>query len=83
VKWSNGITKFKEDNLISLGDVRVRSILMAFSSAILYKVVSINTTGFLRKTRNLGLSFVFMGYWFVPELFNPFLRKPSLARNII
>lgn len=68
---------------MTLGDIRIRSILMAFSSAVLYKVISLNTTGFLRKTRNLGLSFAFMGYWFVPELFNPFLRKPVTLRNII
>ena len=68
---------------MGLGDVRVRSILMAFSSALMYKLISVNTVGLLRKTRNLGASFVFMGYWFVPELFNPFLRRPSLAQNII
>jgi hypothetical protein len=68
---------------MGLGDVRVRSILMAFSSALMYKLISVNTVGLLRKTQNLGVSFVFMGYWFVPELFNPFLRRPSLAQNIV
>jgi len=66
VRLSNDITKFKEENLLTLGDIRIRSILMAFSAAVLYKLVSINTTGLLRRTRNLGLSFAFMGYWFVP-----------------
>jgi len=80
---SNNITKFKEENILTLGDIRIRSILMAFSSAVMYKLISVNTTGLLRKTRNLGVSFVFMGYWFAPELFNPFLRRPSLAQNIL
>lgn len=68
---------------MTLGDIRVRSILMAFSSAVLYKAISYNTTGILRKTRNLGISFAFMGYWFVPELFNPFLRKPVTLRHVV
>jgi hypothetical protein len=80
---SIGITKFKEENILTLGDIRARSILMAFSSALLYKLVSYNTTGLLKKTRNLGISFAFMGYWFAPELFNPFLRKPTLAHHVV
>ena len=56
---------------------------MAFTAAILYKTISVNTTGLFRKTRNLGISFAFMGYWFVPELFNPFLQKPKLIKNIV
>jgi hypothetical protein len=55
---------------------------MAFSSAVFYKTLSWNTTGLLRKTRNLGISFVVMGYVFVPELFNPFLKKQSLAKML-
>jgi hypothetical protein len=51
---------------MTLGDIRIRSVLMAFSSALLYKTISINTTGLIRKSRNLGISFAFMGYWFVP-----------------
>jgi len=79
-KWSNGITQFKQDNILSIGDIRVRSVLMAFSSAVLYKTISWNTTGLLRKTRNLGVSFALMGYLFVPELFNPFLQKRNLNK---
>jgi hypothetical protein len=56
---------------------------MAFSAALLYKTISVNTTGLFRKTRNLGASFAFMGYWIVPELFNPFLQKPKLIQNIV
>jgi hypothetical protein len=48
---------------------------MAFSAAVFYKAISFNTSGFLRKSRNMGISFAIMGYWFVPELFNPFLKK--------
>lgn len=66
-----------------MGDIRVRSVLMAFTAALLYKTISFNTTGLFRKTRNLSISFLFMGYWFVPELFNPFLQKPQLLKNIV
>jgi hypothetical protein len=52
---------------------------MAFSAAVLYKTISINTTGLLRKSRNLGISFLLTGYMFVPELFNPFLKKPKIT----
>jgi len=53
---------------------------MAFSSAVFYKTISWNTTGLLRKSRNLGVSFVLMGYVFVPELFNPFLQRRNLNK---
>jgi len=69
--------------MLALGDIRVRSVLMAFSSALIYKAVSYNTTGLLRKTRNLGLSFAFMGYWFVPELFNPFIKNIALTNKVV
>jgi hypothetical protein len=55
---------------------------MAFSSAVLYKSISWNTVGLLRKSRNMGISFVLTGYWLVPELFNPFLKKSKLAETL-
>lgn len=79
-KWAQNITKFKNDNILSIGDIRIRSVLMAFSSAVFYKAISWNTTGLLRKSRNLGVSFVLMGYVFVPELFNPFLQRRNLNK---
>jgi len=39
---------------------------MALSAAIFYRAISFNTSGFLRRSRNMGISFVLMGYWFVP-----------------
>lgn len=66
VKASKAISKFKEENIMSLGDLRVRSILMAVSAAFTYKIVSLSTTGFVGRTRNLAASFLVMGYVFAP-----------------
>jgi hypothetical protein len=68
---------------LSIGDLRVRSVLMAFSAALFYKTISFNTNGFLRRSRNMGISFFVMGYWFVPELFNPFLKKASKTTVVV
>jgi fructose-specific phosphotransferase system IIC component len=56
---------------------------MAFSAALFYKTISFNTSGFLRKSRNMGISFFIMGYWFVPELFNPFLKKAPKTTVVV
>jgi fructose-specific phosphotransferase system IIC component len=56
---------------------------MAFSAALFYKMISFNTNGFLRKSRNMGISFIVMGYWFVPELFNPFLKKAPKTNIVV
>jgi hypothetical protein len=67
-----------------MGDVRVRSVAMTFSAALMYKLISIRRPlGPLRMSRNLGVSFVFMGYWFLPELFNPFIEKPKATQNVL
>lgn len=58
---------------MELGDVRVRSIIMAFSAAVMYKIISIPAKGLVPRVRNMALSFGLMGIIFVPELFNPFL----------
>ena len=50
-----------------------RSIVMAVSSGITYKLATLNTSSLLARTRNLGAAFVLNGWLFVPELFNPFL----------
>ncbi len=48
---------------------------MGVTGALMYKTISFRTTGFLRRSRNLGLSFIFMSYWWVPELVNPLLSR--------
>jgi len=52
-----------------------RSICMAVSSGLTYKLFSNNTASLLARTRNLGVSFLLNGWLFVPELFNPFLKN--------
>lgn len=69
------MTNFKDDYILSVGDVRVRSVIMAVSAALMYRVMSFKTTSLLGRTRNLGISFGLMGITFVPELFNPFLLR--------
>ena len=56
-----------------MGDIRIRSVLMAVSTAAFYKIISFRTNSLIGRTRNLAVSFGFMGITFVPELFNPFL----------
>lgn len=79
VNAAKAITKFKQDYIMCLGDLRVRSIAMSVSAAFMYKLISFNTVGYVAKTRNLAASFLFMGYFFAPELFNPFINKERLA----
>ncbi len=57
-----------------MGDIRTRSVFMAVSAAFMYKVISFNAVGFFAKSRNTAISFALMGYLFVPELFNPFIK---------
>jgi hypothetical protein len=63
---------------MSVGDLRVRSVCMAVSAALMYKVIGFNTIGFIGKTRNIAISFGLMGYLFTPELFNPFIIKSKI-----
>ena len=51
---------------------------MAVSGAITYRVLGLKTSGVLGKFRNLGISFMVMGYVFVPELFNPFINRNKI-----
>lgn len=50
-----------------------RSICMAIAGGLTYKLISFKTTSLIRRTRNLGVSFMLSGWMFVPELFNPYL----------
>lgn len=52
-----------------------RSICMAVAGGLTYKLISFNTTSLIRRTRNLGASFIINGWLFVPELFNPYLGR--------
>jgi hypothetical protein len=51
-----------------------RSICMAVSSGLAYKLATNTSASLLARTRNLGVSFLLNGWLFVPELFNPFLK---------
>lgn len=75
VRVSKDMTDFKDEYILSMGDVRVRSVVMAVSAALMYRLISFKTASLLGKTRNLGVSFGLMGITFVPELFNPFLLR--------
>ena len=46
---------------------------MAIAGGLTYKLISFNNPSLIRRTRNLGVSFVLNGWLFVPELFNPYL----------
>jgi hypothetical protein len=78
VEAANSITNWKQQYVLTLGDVRLRSVVMAVSTAFCYRIASFRTNSFLRRTRNLAVSFGLMGITFVPELFNPFLLKEKL-----
>jgi hypothetical protein len=76
-KSAESITAWKRNYILELGDLKLRSVLMALSTVFMYRLISIRTTSFLGRTRNLGISFALMGITFVPELFNPFLIYSS------
>ena len=60
---------------MSIGDLMNRSICMAIAGGLTYKLISVNNPSLIRRTRNLGVSFLVNGWLFVPELFNPYLAK--------
>jgi len=69
------VTGFKRDYILNIGGLMNRSICMAVSSGLAYKLFSSNTASLLARSRNLGVSFLLNGWLFVPELFNPFLKN--------
>lgn len=73
-RLARGITDFKGDYILGIGGLMNRSICMAVSSGLTYKLVSSSSASLLARTRNLGVSFILNGWLFVPELFNPFLK---------
>lgn len=60
---------------MGLGDMMNRSICMAIAGGLTYKLISLNNPSIIRRTRNLGVSFMISGWLFVPELFNPYLNR--------
>jgi hypothetical protein len=72
-RLARSVTDFKRDHIMSLGDLSNRSVCMAVTGGITYKLVSSGTTSLICRSRNLGVSFLLSGWLFVPELFNPFL----------
>lgn len=69
------MTDFKRDYILGIGGLMNRSICMAVSSGLTYKLISSSSASLLARTRNLGASFLINGWLFVPELFNPFLKQ--------
>jgi hypothetical protein len=70
------LTDLKRDYILGIGGLMNRSICMAVSSGLTYKLISSSSSAsLLARTRNLGASFLINGWLFVPELFNPFLKK--------
>jgi hypothetical protein len=53
---------------------------MAIAGGLTYKLISLNNPSLIRRTRNLGVSFIVSGWLFVPELFNPYLGRGEEAR---
>ena len=43
-----------------------RSICMAIAGGLTYKLISLNNPSVIRRTRNLGVSFMVNGWLFVP-----------------
>jgi hypothetical protein len=72
---AQNVTDFKRDYILNIGGLMNRSICMAVSSGLTYKLISSSTSTLLARTRNLGVSFLLNGWLFVPELFNPFLKN--------
>jgi hypothetical protein len=72
---ARSVTDFKRDYILNIGGLVNRSICMAVSSGLTYKLFSSSSASLLARTRNLGVSFVLNGWLFVPELFNPFLKN--------
>lgn len=48
---------------------------MAIAGGLTYKLITLNNPSLIRRTRNLGVSFLVSGWLFVPELFNPYLPR--------
>jgi hypothetical protein len=74
-RLARGVTDFKRDYVLEIGGLMNRSICMAVSSGLTYKLLSSSASSVFARTRNLGVSFVLNGWLFVPELFNPFLKQ--------
>jgi hypothetical protein len=72
---ARNITDFKKEYIFSIGDMMNRSICMAIAGGLTYKLISYSNPSVIRRTRNLGVSFMLSGWLFVPELFNPYLSR--------
>ena len=77
VRAAQAITDFKDQKILSIGDMRVRSSLMFVTTGATYLLLTIHRPSTFVRMRNFAASFALNGYLWVPELFNPMLiRKP-------
>lgn len=75
------MTKFKDEYILSIGDMRLRSSMMFVSAGAFYLLLSLQKPSMLSRVRNLGISFGLNGFMWVPELFNPMLIRKSWSNN--
>lgn len=69
------MTEFKRQYILPIGDIPVRSVCMAVSTGLVYAIFGRMSTNALVRSRNLALSFLVNGAFWLPESFNPFLFR--------
>ena len=77
---AKAITDLKEEYILSLGDMRLRSACMFVSAGLFYLLISLKKPTFFGRFRNLAITFGLNGYVWVPELFNPMLIRKSASQ---
>lgn len=74
------MTNFKRNHILSIGDERVRLILLSVLSIPIWKLSNYRSSSApLLRYRNLALTFVGLGLILSPEIFNPFLSEYRTA----
>lgn len=60
------MTEFKRQYVLPIGDIPVRSVCMAVSTGLVYAIFGRMNRSFVGRTRNLALSFVANGAFWLP-----------------
>lgn len=69
------MTEFKREYVLPIGDIPVRSVFMAVSTGLVYAVFGRMNASAVGRARNLAISFIANGAFWLPESFNPFLFR--------
>ena len=63
--------------MLPVGEIPVRSVCMAVSTGLVYAVFGRRNRSLFSRTRNLAVSFLANGVFWLPESFNPFLFRQN------